>query len=101
MKTATLAEQFADLIAGKYTGQPKIIWQQLERSWCNSMPDDQIDIAIEERSDGGCLHDDLMEATEKKDHVRMLVLADQAEEACIDPELCELTRKAIHVQYPR
>jgi hypothetical protein len=91
MRMKTTAEMFAPLVAGRYLGSPSILWRQLGRSWYQ---DDILDITLD------CLHDAIDEAINTRDHIRLLVLCDQAEEAGVSPELCNLTRQALRTQYP-
>ncbi len=97
MAIKTLAERYADLIAGKYTGTDVQVWRQIERDWNR---DEVLDHTMAATGDGPDLQDAIAAAIGAKDHVAMLVLCDQAETAGVSAELCDLTRQALRVQYP-
>ncbi len=98
MALLTQAEIFAPLIAGKYTGQPGNLWQRLMSLWMNE--DAILDVTLGHPTADEPMHDAIEAAIRGRDHVAMLVLADQAEEAGAPADLCELTRQAVRVQYP-
>ncbi len=105
MTLKTLPEQFSALIAGRYTGSPGVLWQQLERNWNSESVLDVIeDSRLAVQRDGTLdltrsLYDAVAEALATRDHVWLMILCDQAEEAGVGG-LCDLTRQALRVQYP-
>lgn len=89
----TLDQHFADLISGKYIGEPEIMWRTIYREW-------QRDHVLDIIEDDGTW-DAIFAATKSQDGVAMLVLCDRAEELDSSlSSLADLTRKAVRIQYP-